>query len=219
MAASVPGRVAGRHNATVTAIGTNVQSIQRTSCPDRQQSSAAYLAAIIDQKTRDRDLCAAQPEGNSAYPRTGTRRPDASMLIWVEGNAELSRDPTGDRRGMIVAVHGSGDGDAAGSFIISYPLAAGDQPQHVRSVSGVLQALGWSILTSRRRTTEEGHGNTALLVSTARSGSRQLLWLAEPGSAGQVRARRLAPPHGGMRPHRPVPRWAAEPSVIGSRGG
>ena len=113
--------------------------------------------------------------------------PDASALIWVEDDAELVREPAaGQRRGMIVVAHGAGQGATEGSFLVSYPIDTDDDGQHVGAVSGVLEAMGWSLLAARRGETAGGHVNAAVLVSDARSGSeQQQLWLAEPVGALQ----------------------------------
>ena len=59
------------------------------------------------------------------------------------------------------------------------------------AVSGVLEAMGWSVLASRRGGMAGGHLNTAVLVSSVHPGSEQRLWLAEPVRAWQ---RPTAPP-------------------------
>ena len=132
---------------------------------------------MIDKRTRDHGLSAARSGESSESLGTDMRRPDASVLIWVEGDAE----PAARRhRGMIVVAHGSGQGAMEGSFIISYPVATDDHAQHVPAVSGVLEAMGWSVLASRRGTADAGPVNTAALVSAARFGPERRLWLAEP---------------------------------------
>ncbi len=163
-----------------------MQPIQRTLCSDRQPSSAAYLAAMIDRRARDHVRSAGRSGEISKGLGTCMQRPDAGVLIWVEGDAELVREPAAGRhRGMIVVAHGSGQGTTEGSFIISYPFETGDDGQYVDAVSGVLEAMGWSVLASRRGRTAGGHVNTAMLVSNAHPGSEQRLWLAEPVGAAQ----------------------------------
>lgn len=163
-----------------------MQPIQRTLCRDRQPSSAAYLAAMIDGRAKDHDLSAARPGEFSEGLGTRMQRPDASVLIWVDGDAELVREPAAGRhRGMIVVAHSSGQGITEGSFIISYLVDTDDDGQHVAAVSGALEAMGWSVLASQRGRAAGGHVNTASLVSNARSGSEQRLWLAELVGAAQ----------------------------------
>ena len=160
-----------------------MQPIQRTTCRDQQPSSAAYLAAMIDRRTREHDLSAG---GRRRFRGLGD--PDATtarqhFLIWVEGDAELLPEPAaGQHRGMIVVAHGSGQGTAEGSFIISYPVDADDDAPHVAAVSGVLERMGWAVLGTRRGSTAGRYVNTAALVSNSDPGSgqsRQSLWLAE----------------------------------------
>jgi hypothetical protein len=108
------------------------------------------------------------------------QRPPASVLIWVEGDAEQPPEPAAVRhRGMIVAAHGSGQGPAEGSFIISYPADTDDDAPHVTAVSRVLEQLGWAVLGTRRVSTAGRYVNTAALVSNGDPGSGQHLWLAE----------------------------------------
>ncbi len=153
-----------------------MQHIQRTACPDRQLSPAAYLAAMIDQRTRDRDRSATA----SGRLETDFQHRDASVLIWVEGEGEPAPAADGGHRGMIIVAHGCDQGTTRRSFIISYPVADDDHAQHVPAVSGVLEGMGWSVVESRGGMTDGGRLNTAALVSTAQSGAPQLLWLAEP---------------------------------------
>ena len=90
----------------------------------------------------------------------------------------------------------SARGAAGGSFIISYPVEADDDGQHVPAVSGVLEAMGWSVVASQRGATAGEHVNTAVLVNTGHPGSGQRLWLAEPVGAAPDRSappRALAP--------------------------
>ena len=157
-----------------------MQPIQRTTCRDQQPSSAAYLAAMIDRRTREHDLSAGRPADISEGLGTRMQRPPASVLIWVEGDAELLPEPAAGRhRGMIVVAHGSGQGTAEGSFIISYPVDADDDAPHVAAVSGVLERMGWSVLVTRRGSTAGQYVNTAALVSNGNPRSGQHMWLAE----------------------------------------
>ncbi len=128
------------------------------------------------------------------------RGPDGSVLIWVESDAEPRPEPGASRhRGMIVVAHGSGRGTTEESFVISYPIDTDDHMQHVAAVSGVLEAMGWSVLASRRGTTDGGSVNSAVLTSTARSGSAQRLWLAEPVRGAQARGAPADAPFPGLR--------------------
>lgn len=177
-----------------------MQPIQRTSCPDPHRSPAAYLAAMIDNRTKDRGLSTAGSGARSGEGfwrfGTGMQRPDASVLIWVERDADLAREPAVRRhRGMIVAAHGSGRGTTEASFIISYPVDTGDHAQHLPAVSGLLKAMGWSVLASPCRSTDGDDVNSAVLLSTAKFGPEQLLWLAESVSTAQDRS---APAHSRM---------------------
>ena len=157
--------------------------IQRTSCRDQQPSSAVYLAAMIDRRTREHGLSAGRPADIFDGVGTRTQRPAASVLIWVEGDAEQPPEQAAVQlRGMIVAAHGSGQGLAEGSFIISYPVGTDDDAPHVTAVSGVLEQMGWAVLGTRRGSTAGRYVNTAALVSNSDPGSgqsRQSLWLAE----------------------------------------
>ena len=162
-----------------------MQPIEHTSCPDRQWSTAAYLAAMIDKRTRDQGLSSPESGESAGDLSSAMELPEASVLIWVEGDAEMALEPAAGRhRGMIVVAHGVGQGPAQTSFIISYP-DAGDHAQHVPAVSDVLEAMGWAVLASERGMTDGEHVNTALLVSTASFGVEQRLWLAEPVGAGR----------------------------------
>ncbi len=166
-----------------------MQPIQPASCPDRHRSSAAYLAAMIDKRTRDYGLPASSHGGNPWRFETGMQQPDASVLIRVGGDPELAREAAAGRhRGMIVVAHGSGQGTTEGSFIISYPVATDEHAQHLPAVSGWLEAMGWSVLASRRRRTDIGDVNTAVLVNTGHSSPEQRLWLAEPVSTAYDRS-------------------------------
>ena len=154
--------------------------IQRTSCRDQQPSSAVYLAAMIDRRTREHGLSARRPADIFDGVGTPTQRPAASVLIWVEGDAEQPPEPAAvQHRGMIVAAHGSGQGLAEVSFIISYPVGTDDDAPHVTAVSGVLEQMGWAVLGTRRGSTAGRYVNTAALVSNGDPGSGQHLWLAE----------------------------------------
>jgi hypothetical protein len=154
-----------------------VQPIQHTSCPEGQRSSAGYLAAMIDQRTRQ---YTARSSENAKYPGAGIPEPDENVLIWVEADAELAREPAVERhRGMIVVAHGSGRGAVEGSFIISYPISADDHAEHVPAISGKLVVMGWSVLASSRGCTQGGHVDTAVLVNVTGLGTEQRLWLAE----------------------------------------
>jgi hypothetical protein len=170
-----------------------VQSIQRTMCTDRQQSSVAYLAAMIDKRTRDHGLSdpgsGARSQENSSRLETGVQRQDVSVLVWLEGDDVRPPESfSGRRRGMIVVAHGSGQGTTEGSFIISYPVATDDLTQHVPAVSALLEAMGWAVRASRRGRTDGGNVNTAVLVNTAHFGVDQILWLAELVSTAQDRS-------------------------------
>ncbi len=160
-----------------------MQPIQRTSCRDQQPSSAAYLAAMIDRRTREYGLSAGRPADTSKGLGIRMRRPDAGVLIWVEGDAEVLPEPAAGRhRGMIVVAHRSGQGIADASFIISYPVDTDDDAPRVAAVSGVLERMGWAVLGTRRGSTAGRYVNTAALVSNSDPGSgqsRQSLWLAE----------------------------------------
>ena len=93
------------------------------------------------------------------------RRPDAGVLIWVEGDDKRAPEsPSGRHCGMIVVAHGSGQGTAEGSFIISYLVATDDRTQHLPAVSGLLEAMGWAVLAFRRGWTDGGNVNTAVLA-------------------------------------------------------
>ena len=116
------------------------------------------------------------------------QRPDASVLIWVDGENEPSPvSSSGRHRGMIVVAHGSGQGTSEGSFVISFPVATNDSSQHLHAVSALLEAMGWAVLASRRERTDGGKVNTAVLVNTAHVGRKLLLWLAEAVSTAQDR--------------------------------
>jgi hypothetical protein len=157
-----------------------MQPIQRISCRDQQPSSAAYLAAMIDSRARECSLSAEKPADFSEGLGTRMGRPPASMLIWVESNAELLPEPAAGRhRGMILVAHGSGQCTVEGSFIISYPVETDDDAPHVTAVSGVLERMGWSVLATRQGSTPGRYVNTAALVSNGNSGSWQHMWLAE----------------------------------------
>jgi hypothetical protein len=169
-----------------------VQPIQHTLCPDRQQPPIAYLATMIDKRARDYGPSASGSGGRSwenlRLLETGMQRPDASVLIWVDGDDQRSPVSSSKRhRGMIVVAHGSGQGKSEGSFIISYPVATDDRAQHLPAVSGLLVAMGWAVLASRRERTDGGKVNTATLVNTAHVGRKQILWLAEAVSTAQDR--------------------------------
>ena len=117
-----------------------MQPIQRTSCRDQQPSSAAYLAAMIDRRTREYGLSARRPADTSKGLGIRMRRPDAGVLIWVEGDAEVLPEPAAGRhRGMIVVAHRSGQGIADASFIISYPVDTDDDAPRVRCNGGPVQ--------------------------------------------------------------------------------
>jgi len=175
-----------------------VQPIQRTTCRDQQPSSAAYLAAMIDRRTREHDLSAGRPADISEGLGTRMQRPPASVLIWVEGDAELLPEPAAGRhRGMIVVAHGSGQGTAEGSFIISYPVDADDDAPHVAAVSGVLERMGWSVLVTRRGSTAGQYVNTAALVSNGNPRSGQHMWLAETVGATEDRGASTPTPASG----------------------
>jgi hypothetical protein len=161
-----------------------VQPIQRTSCRDQQLSSAAYLAAMIDRRTREHGLSAGKPADTYKGLGIRMRRPDAGVLIWVEGDTDVLPDPAAGRhRGMIVVAHGSGQGTAEGSFIISYPVDTEDDAPRVAAVSGVLERMGWAVLGTRRGSTAGRYVNTAALVSNGDPCSGQQLWLAETVAA------------------------------------
>ena len=169
-----------------------MQSIQHTLCPDRQQPPVAYLATMIDKRTRDHGRSAFGSGGRSLenlrLPETGMQRPDASVLIWVDGDNERSPvSSSGRHRGMIVVAHGSGQGTSEGSFIISFPVATDESTQHLPAVSALLEAMGWAVLASRGERTDGGKVNTAVLVNTAHVGRKQILWLAEAVSTAQDR--------------------------------
>jgi hypothetical protein len=111
---------------------------------------------------------------------TGLQALDASVLIWVESEAERVRELfDGRHRGMLIAAHGPVQGGMDGSFIISYPMDEGDQGPHVPAVAGLLEALGWSVVASRHGRTLDGSVNLALLVSTAPADQERRLWLTE----------------------------------------
>jgi hypothetical protein len=119
---------------------------------------------------------------------TGMQRPDASVLIWVDGDDERSLvSSSGRHRGMIVVAYGSGQGTSEGSFIISFPVATDDSAQHLSAVSALLEAMGWAVLASSGERTDGGKVNTAVLVNTAHVGRKQILWLAEAVSTAQDR--------------------------------
>ena len=111
----------------------------------------------------------------------------------MEGATAEAGTAAGYGRGVIVVAHGPGLRTAERSFVISYPVEAGGHAQRIPAVVGLLEALGWSLLATRRRRTASGHANTAVLVNTARPGVEQRLWLAEPVTAPQTlgRARKL----------------------------
>jgi hypothetical protein len=186
-----------------------VQLIQRTSCPDRQQSPAAYLAAMIDERARNAGRSAERSGVISGDLGTLVQRPDASVLIWVEDNAELVREPAAERlRGMILVAHVAGQGCKNGSFIISYPVDANEDRERVDAVSSVLEGMGWSVVGSLCEGTAQGHVNTAVLVSNAHLGSEQRLWLAEP--VGES-------PHSVARANAPASRSSGASADVGAR--
>lgn len=173
-----------------------MQHIQRASCPDLSPSSAAYLAALIDGQARTNG----PPDDPAHNPGMALAAPDGrdgNTLIWVEG-AMAEPGPAAEHgRGMIVVAHGPGQAAAERSFVISYPVEAGGQAQRIPAVLGLLEAMGWSLLESRRRRTASGHANTAVLVNTVRPGGEQRLWLAEPvpDSRRRGHARKRERPH------------------------
>lgn len=158
--------------------------IQRELCSERELSSAVYLAAIIDRKARDHAGLAGEPSSAPTNARHLEQRPDAGALIWVEGDSE----PVGGvicarHRAMIVVAYQTAGSSSQGSVIISYPFDSDDDEQHVDAISGVLEAMGWSLLASRCGRTPVGHVNSAILTRSNHCGVQQRLWLAEPGSA------------------------------------
>ena len=173
-----------------------MQPIQRAPCPDTPASSAAYLAALIDQQARTGGRSAdwSRCPGTASGPAD---RRDGTVLIWVEAAADGPRPAGRHSRGMIVVAHGPSPAAAERSFVVSYPVEAGGQAQRVPAVLGLLRAKGWWLLASRRRKMASGHANTAVLVNTARIGGEQRLWLAEPVSAtrAQGRVRKTGVPH------------------------
>jgi len=152
-----------------------MQPIQRTPCPDRPASSAACLAALID----ERAMAGGVPADPSRGPGAAPSPADGTVLIWMEG-----------------AAGGPGPAAAERSFVVSYPVEAGSQAQRIPAVLGLLRAKGWSLLASRRRTTATGHANTAVPVN-AGPGGEQRLWLAEPVPASRAQGRARKP---GMPP-------------------
>lgn len=77
--------------------------------------------------------------------------------MWVEADRRAVHEPAGDRRrGMIVVAHDAGPDALQGSFIISYPSDGDDEGQHVDAVSGVLGAMGWSVMASNCARTPAG---------------------------------------------------------------
>ena len=135
---------------------------------------------MIDERARNHGVLAGRSGQISDGFGTHMQRPDASVLIRVEGDAEPVRDPaTGRHRGMIVVAHGAGQGTMEGSFIISYPIHTDDDGQHVDAIAGVLEAMGWSVQASQRGGMAGGHVNTAVLVSNVQPNLERRLWLAE----------------------------------------
>ena len=173
-----------------------MQPILRSPCPDTPPSSAAFLAALIDERARTGGVPADPSPEPGAVPDPANGR-GGSVLIWVEAAADGPGPPAGHRRGMIVVAHGSSPEVAERSFVISYPVEAGGRAQRVPAVLGLLRAKGWSLLASRRRTMVSGHANTAVLVNADQPGGEQRLWLAEPVPASRTHGRAHKPglPH------------------------
>jgi hypothetical protein len=158
----------------------SMQLIQHTSCPDRHRSYSDYLATMINERTRDHGLSHIRSGDKPGGVKPGSQELGANVLIWVEGDGELVGDPAdGRHRGILIAAHGSSQGSTDGSFIISYPIGKDDHAPRVPAVSGLLEALGWSVVLSQHERTVEGGVNVALLVSTAPVGHGRRLWLTE----------------------------------------
>ncbi len=187
-----------------------MQPIQHASCPDLPPSSAAYLAALIDGQART-DGARADPARDPGTAQDATGRREGSTLIWVEGGSADPGGAAGHVRGMIVVASEAGHGAAGHCCVISYPIAAGGQAQRLPAVLVLLEELGWSLLTSRRRRTASGHANTALLVNKARPGVEQRLWLVQPVPASRKHGR--AGKHGWLD----APRADITPAVLEMR--
>lgn len=169
-----------------------MQPIKRAPCLETPPSSAAYLAALIDERARTGGVPADPSRDPGAAPGLTDGR-NGNVLIWVDGTADGPDPPTGQSRGMIVVAHGSSPDVEERSFVISYPVEAGTWARRVPAVLDLLRAKGWSLLAFRRGTTASGHANTAVLVNTARPGGEQRLWLTEPVPASRTQGRARTP--------------------------
>ena len=154
-----------------------MQPIHRTSCQNIQPLSALplsdYLAALIDwQAQACRTLADDRVQGTDPTELSGS-----NVLIWVEGGPKLA---DGRDRGMIVVGHGSDPTVAERSSVISYPLGANDERQHIPAVTSALQKMGWSVMALRCRKTAASRANTTVLVNRNRPGGEQRLLLMEP---------------------------------------
>jgi hypothetical protein len=135
---------------------------------------------MINERTRDHGLSHVSSGDKPGGVKTGSQELGGNVLIWVEGDSELVGDPAdGRHRGILIAAHGSSQGSTDGSFIISYPIGKDDHAPHVPAVSGLLEALGWSVVLSQHERTFEGSVNFTLLVSTSPAGHERRLWLTE----------------------------------------
>lgn len=170
-----------------------MQPIQLTSCPD-DRSSATYLAALIDRQVRRHGPAIGQVSQSPGALSGLKGRPDGDALLWVEDAEPVIRPRSGNRRGVIVAAFDPGQGATERTLVVSYPVEAGSAAQRILAVLGILEHMGWSLLAfRRRRTADTSHANVAVLVSTARPGPEQRLWLAEPVAAPH--GRRLVVPN------------------------
>ena len=150
-----------------------------------QLSSSACLAALIDEHART-DAPPVKPGRDPAVPSSPV---DCNVLIWVEDAVAGPGLPARHNRGMVVVAHGPGQAVAERSFVISCPVEASGEGRQVPAVLSLLQAMGWSLLASRHRTTATGHANTAVLVNKTCSGGERRLWLAEPALTPQAQGR------------------------------
>lgn len=161
-----------------------MQPIYQTSCQNIQPLSALplsdYLAALIDWQAQARRALA----DNRVQGTEPTELSGGNMLIWVEGEPELA---DGRDRGMIVVGHGSDPTVAERSSVISYPLGANDERQHIPAVTSALQKMGWSVMALRCRKTAASRANIAVLVNRSCPGGEHRLLLAEPIQAAQQR--------------------------------
>ena len=143
------------------------------------ESLGASLAALIDRRVR----AGHEADGPGS---TGATGPNGSVLVWLDhpgpgsGPGPESGPVAGSGRGVIVVMHRASQAVGARSFVVSFPAGTGGRGRQLGAVSRLLAAMGWSLLAFKRRQTEVGHADTAVLVNTRRFGGEQRLWLAEP---------------------------------------